>query len=55
MPSPGNESGYNEHREVYRDLILHYPIAWQQVADYPMGVFANPDIIVLKIDKGPIR
>ena len=50
--SDGDESRLAERRQFYRDL-QHCPVAWSRTAAHPMWTFANPDIVVYRIDGAP--
>lgn len=49
---PGAEGWLAGRRQFYRDL-QQCPVAWSRVAAHPMKTFANPDIIVYRLDATP--
>lgn len=49
---PAAERAIQNTQAFYRD-IQRYPVVWSRVARHPMWAFANPDIVVYKLDALP--
>lgn len=50
VAAPGEEDDFKKRSTFYRELFARYPIAWQAVAEHPMQTFANPNVVVFRVD-----